>query len=290
MKPAPFEYLAPQTLNEALALLQQRGSEAKVLAGGQSLMPLLNFRLLKPGALVDINGIGELAYIHRAGQTIAIGAGTRQSSLLTSEAVHRACPLLSEAAPFIGHPATRNRGTVGGSIVHADPAAELAIAAVALDAQIVLRSVRGERTVPATQFFVSYFTTALEADELLTEVRFPSLGPRTGCGFLEVTRVHGGFAVVAVAAVVTLNRRGQCEKASVALGGVGGIPVRAPAVEQAITNTEATTDVLRHAAELVKGEIEPESDVHASREYRRHLAAVLTRRALQVAVERAQAR
>ena len=226
-----------------------------------------------------------LAYIRQTGQNVAVGAGTRQSHLLTSQTLLSACPLLSEAATFIGSPATRNRGTMGGSIAHADPAAELPMAAVALDAQLVLRSVRGERTVPATQFFVSYFTTALEPGELLTEVRFPSLGPGTGWGFQEVTRVHGGFPVVAVAAVVTLDRQGWCQQASVALGGVGGTPVRAALVEQAITDARPTPDVLAHAAELVKLEIEPESDVHASAEYRRHVASVLTRRALQAAVD-----
>jgi CO/xanthine dehydrogenase FAD-binding subunit len=290
MKPAPFEYFAPETLAEALDLLQQRAGDARVLAGGQSLVPLLNFRLVKPAALVDINGVGQLAYIRRADGNIAIGAGTRQRQVLASDAVSDMCPLLSEAVRYIGHPAIRNRGTVGGSIAHADPAAELPIVAAALDAEMVVNSSRGERSLKPDEFCVTFLTTAMEPDEILVEVRFPSLGPRTGWSFQEVNRRYGDFALVAVAATVTLDERDRCQSVRVALGGVGGTPVRARAVEQAITGAEPTEAALAEAAQLVKGEIEPSSDIHASAEYRTHVASVLVRRALQTAAERAGAR
>jgi CO/xanthine dehydrogenase FAD-binding subunit len=290
MKPARFEYFAPESLAEALDLLRQRAGDARVLAGGQSLVPLLSFRLVKPAALVDINGLGQLAYIRRDDGNIAIGAGTRQRQVLASDDVSGMCPLLSEAVPYIGHPAIRNRGTVGGSIAHSDPAAELPVVAAALDAEMVVRSSRGERSLKAGEFFVTFLTTAMEPDEILAEVRFPFLGPRTGASFQEVSRRHGDYALVAVAATVTLDERDRCQSVRVALGGVAGTPVRARAVEQAITGAEPTEAALTEAAQLVKGEIDPATDIHASAGYRGHVAAVLVRRALQSAAERAKAR
>ncbi len=290
MKPAPFEYVVPEALAEALDLLRQRAGDARVLAGGQSLVPLLNFRLVRPAALVDINGLSEVAYIRRTGGNIAIGAGTRQRQVLASGEVGETCPLLSEAVRYIGHPAIRNRGTVGGSIAHADPAAELPLVVAALDAEMVVHSSRGERSLKPDEFCVTFLTTAMEPDEILVEVRFPSLGPRTGWSFQEVSRRYGDFALVAVAATVTLDERGRCQNVRVALGGVGGTPVRAGAVEQAITGAGPTEAALAEAAQLVNGEIEPAADIHASAEYRSEVAAVLVRRALQTAVERAGAR
>ena len=289
MKPAPFEYCAPTSLSEAIELLHQHGDDAKILAGGQSLMPLLNFRLTKPGVLIDINRVNELAYVREVDNTIAVGAATRQREVLDSESVRRTCPILGEAVSYIGHPAIRNRGTVGGSIVHADPAAELTVLSRVLDVELVVRSQRRERVVKADEFFVSYFSTSLEADELLTEVRFPTLGARTGWSFLEVSRRHGDFAVVAVATVVRLDARGHCESAGVALGGVAETPVRAHSVSQALAGTDPTRVALAKAAELVKGEIQPQADIHASAEYRRHVAGVLVRRTLESAVEMARA-
>ena len=290
MKPAPFEYFAPETLAEALDLLRQRAGDARVLAGGQSLVPLLNFRLVKPAALVDINGLSQLAYILRDDGSIAIGAGTRHRQVLASDEVSEMCPLLSEAVPFIGPPAIRNRGTVGGSIAHADPAAELPIVAAALDAEMVVSSSRGERSLKAEDFFVTFLTTGIEPDEILVEVRFPFQGPRTGWSFQEVSRRYGDFALVAVAATVTIDDRDRCQSVRVALGGVGGTPVRVRAVEQAIKGAEPTEAALAEAAQLVKGEIEPAADIHASAEYRSHVAEVLVRRALQSAAERARTR
>ena len=295
MKPAPFEYFAPQTVPEALELLNQRAADAKVLSGGQSLMPMLNFRLVKPGALVDINGIDELAYIRQENSVLApvlapvlaIGAATRQSRVMASEEVSRACGLLSEALAFVGHPAIRNRGTIGGSIAHADPSAEQPLVAATLEAELVLQSVRGMRVLQADAFFLDHLTTALEPDELLTEVRFPVLNGRTGWSFQEVSRRRGDFAVVDAAAAVTLDERGICQQARVVVGGVSGAPMRLWRLEEALAGTELAPPLIAEAAELVKGEIDPQSDIHASAEYRRDVAAVLVRRALETARERA---
>ena len=296
MKPAPFEYFAPQTVPEALELLNQRAADAKVLSGGQSLMPMLNFRLVKPGALVDINGIDELAYIRREDSVLApvlaIGAATRQSRVMASEVmaseeVSRACGLLSEALAFVGHPAIRNRGTIGGSIAHADPSGEQPLVAATLEAELVLQSVRGMRVLQADEFFLDHLTTALEPDELLTEVRFPVLVGRTGWSFQEVSRRRGDFAVVDAAAAVTLDERGICQQARVVVGGVSGAPMRLWRLEEALAGTELAPPLIAEAAELVKGEIDPQSDIHASAEYRRDVAAVLVRRALETARERA---
>lgn len=288
MKPAPFQYFTPLRVDEVLDLLHQGGGEAKVLAGGQSLLPLLNFRLVKPGALIDINGVNELSYIRPANGSLAIGAIARQKEVLASPEVQRQCSLVSEALAYVGHTATRNRGTVCGSIAHADPAGEMPVVATALDAAMVLHSANGARTLRPGEFFQTYFTTAMEPDELLAEVQFPVLGPRTGSAFLEVSRRQGDFAIVAVAAVVTLNESGRVQKASVALGGVGGVPVRAAAVERALSGAEPTANALAESAALVKGEIEPEDDIQASAEYRKDVAAVLVRRGLQAAVDRAR--
>ena len=291
MKPAPFEYFAPQTVPEALDLLHERAVDAKILSGGQSLMPMLNFRLVKPGALVDINGIDELAYIRRKDSALApvlaIGAATRQSRVMASEEVSRACGLLSEALAFVGHPAIRNRGTIGGSIAHADPSGEQPLVAATLEAELVLQSVRGMRVLQADAFFLDHLTTALEPDELLTEVRFPVLNGRTGWSFQEVSRRRGDFAVVDAAAAVTLDERGICQQARVVVGGVSGAPMRLWRLEEALAGTELAPPLIAEAAELVKGEIDPQSDIHASAEYRRDVAAVLVRRALETARERA---
>ena len=291
MKPAPFEYFAPQTVPEALDLLHERAVDAKILSGGQSLMPMLNFRLVKLGALVDINGIDELAYIRQEDSVLApvlaIGAATRQSRVMASEEVSRACGLLSEALAFVGHPAIRNRGTIGGSIAHADPSGEQPLVAATLEAELVLQSVRGMRVLQADAFFLDHLTTALEPDELLTEVRFPVLNGRTGWSFQEVSRRRGDFAVVDAAAAVTLDERGVCQQARVVVGGVSGVPMRLWRLEEALAGTELAPPLIAEAAELVKGEIDPQSDIHASAEYRRDVAAVLVRRALETARERA---
>ncbi len=288
MKPAPFTYFAPRSLDEALSLLRQYGSDAKPLAGGQSLVPLMNFRLAKPRYLIDLNRIPELAYIRRENGFLAIGAMTRQFEAERSDDVGHLAPLLREALKLVGHPTIRHRGTVGGSLAHADPAAELPAAAVALGAELVIRGPGGSRTVPAAEFFVGPFTTVLAPDELLTEVRIPAVPPGNGYAFLELSRRHGDFAIAGVAAMVGLGPDGRIERAALALCGVGPTPVRARQAEAALLGAPPTEDRFREAGELAARETDPTSDIHASADYRRRVAAVLVRRALSTATERAR--
>ncbi len=288
MKPPRFEYFDPPTVDDALALLRTHGDEAKVLAGGQSLVPLLNFRLARPRCLIDLNGIGALAYVTPKDGGLAIGAMTRQRVVERSTLVEARCPLLYETIPFIGHFQIRNRGTVGGSLAHADPAAELPAVVSALGGTLVVRGPAGERVVACDDFFVGYLTTALAPGELLTEVRLPGTPPRTGHAFLEVSRRHGDFALVGVAALVTVDAGGVCTAAAAALTGVGPVPVRAHAAEQALVGTRVDAAALAAAAARVSASVEPDSDIHASADYRRHVAGVLTRRAFERAVRRAR--
>ncbi len=290
MKPAPFTYFAPTNLDEAVSLLGQYGADAKPLAGGQSLVPLMNFRLAKPRYLIDLNRIPELAYIRRADGVVAVGAMTRQFEAERSDVVGQLTPLLTEALKFVGHPTIRHRGTVGGSLAHADPAAELPAAAVALGAELVIRGPGGTRTVPAEDFFIGPFTTALGPDELLTEVRFPVQPPGTGYAFLELSRRHGDFAIVGVAALVGLGSDGSIERTLLVLCGAGPTPMRARQAEAALRGAPPTEDRFREAGELAAREAQPTSDIHASADYRRRVAAVLVRRALVAATERAKER
>ncbi len=290
MKPAAFTYFAPRGLDEVLSLLGQYGPEAKPLAGGQSLVPLMNFRLAKPRYLIDLNRIPELAYIRREDGVLAVGAMARQFEAERSDAVKATVPLLVEALKLVGHPTIRHRGTVGGSIAHADPAAELPAAALALGAELVIRGPRGNRTVPAEDFFVGPFTTVLAPDELLTEVRFPVPSPGTGYAFVEVSRRHGDFAIVGVAALVGLGPDGTIERVSVVLCGAGPTPIRARQAEAALRGAAPTEERFREAGELAAREAQPASDIHASADYRRRVAAVLVRRALLTATERARER
>jgi CO/xanthine dehydrogenase FAD-binding subunit len=287
MKPAAFDYLAPESVDEALGALAGFGEEAKVLAGGQSLVPLMNFRLVRPRHLVDINGIEELAYIREAGGGLAIGAMTRQRALERSEVVRRACPLLSEAIPHIGHFQIRNRGTIGGSLVHADPAAELPAVVLALGGELVARRQDGQRVLSADRFFVAYLTVALEPGELLAEIQLPAQPPRTGWAFLEVSRRHGDFALVGVAALVTVDGDGVCTRASLALTGVGPTPVSADEAASVLVGARPTARGFDEVGRRVAEALSPDGDLHASAEYRKHVAGVLARRALTRAAERA---
>jgi len=287
MKPPKFEYLAPASLDEALAILAEHGEEAKVLAGGQSLVPLLNFRLVRPGYLVDLNEIPDLAYVRPEDGQVAIGALTRQRALETSPLVRERLPLLADAMPQIGHVQIRNRGTIGGSLAHADPAAELPAVVAALGGRLVVRGARGQRTLTPEEFFVAYLTTALDPTELLVEVRLPVTPPRTGTAFLEVSRRHGDFALVGVAASVTLDEAGRCVRCAIALTGVGPTPVVARAAAERLVGAALTPDVIEDAGRLAVADLHPDGDLHASSDYRRHVAGVLTRRALTSAVERA---
>lgn len=288
MKPPPFEYFDPGSVDEALALLGEHGEEAKPLAGGQSLVPLLNFRLARPRALIDLNRIPTLSYLREADGGLAIGAMTRQRAVERSPLVRERCPLLAEAMPLIGHVQIRNRGTVGGSLAHADPAAELSAVLTALGGEVRVRSLRGERTLPPERFFVGYLTTALAPDELLVEVRLRGQPPRSGWAFLEVSRRHGDFALVGVAALLGLDEGGVCTHAAVALTGVGPTPVRAEEAVGSLVGSRPTPEAFQEAGRQVSAQLTPDSDLHASAEYRRHVAGVLTQRALTRALERAR--
>lgn len=287
MKPAPFEYFAPTTVDEAISLLQAHEGEAKILAGGQSLMPLLSMRLARPSIVIDLGKLGELAYIRESRGRLAIGAMTTKRRLEDSAPVKTHQPLLHAATLLIGHPQIRNRGTIGGSLAHADPASEYPAVALALDAELCLKGPGGERTLAARDFFVTYLTTALEPSEILTEIRFPAPRKRSGWSFLEVSRRHGDFAMVGVAVLLTLNRRGRIEEARLVLFGVGATPVRASGAEQTLGGEKPGPELFERAAAQVKDDLEdPLSDVHASADYRRHLAQVLTQRGLGEAAER----
>ncbi|MCL4295992.1 MAG: xanthine dehydrogenase family protein subunit M [Anaerolineae bacterium] len=290
MKPPPFEYFAPTTAAEALALLAQHGYEAKPLAGGQSLIPTMNFRLAQPGVLVDLNPISELAYI-RPGDDgdLRIGAMTRQRQVERDPLVAERAPLIHETMPYIAHPQIRNRGTFGGSLAHADPAAELPAVTTALNARFRARSQKGDRWLAADEFFVSLFATALEPDELLVEVALPPLPPRSGWAFTEMARRHGDYALVGVAAVVTLDERDQCQAAKLVFLSVGDGPVEAQQAAQSLIGQTPDPEAIRAAAETAaQVDIAPNSDIHASAQFRRHLARVLAQRVLTQAVERAK--
>ncbi len=288
MKPAPFKYYAPNTVNEALAHLAKYGWDAKPLAGGQSLIPMMNFRLAQPSVIVDLNNISELFYIRPDDGGLLIGAMTRQAQVEHDPLVAERAPLVHEVMPQIAYPQIRTRGTFGGSLAHADPSAELVAVSIALDGRFKLRSQAGERWVPADEFFVGLFTTVLEPDELLVEIALPSMPPRSGWAFQQITRRHHDFCIAGVAVVVTLDEQGRCDQARLVFLSVGDGPVNARQAAGMLKGETPTPELIRAAAEKAsRDEIDPGSDIHASAEYRRHLAKVLARRALTQAFERA---
>jgi len=288
MKPPPFDYVAPGTVQEAVSLLKQHDGEAKIIAGGQSLMPLLSMRMARPTVLVDLCKVPDLDYIREADGKLAIGAMTTKRAVEDSDLVKKQQPLLHAATLWIGHPQIRNRGTIGGSIAHGDPAAEYPAVALALDAEMVLTGPGGVKTVKAADFFVTYLTTALDTADILTEVRFPVMPAHTGWSVQEATRRHGDFAMTGVVSTVTLDGGGKCSDARIVLFGVGATPIRAAAAEQAVIGQAPGEAVFEQAAKKVNEAIdEPLSDIHASAEYRRQLADTLTRRALAEAAARA---
>lgn len=287
MKPAPFEYYRPASVEEAVALLARHGPEAKVLAGGQSLIPLLKLRLARPGVLVDLNGARELAYVRTNGM-VACGAMARLAEL-ESAAIRSRCPILAAAARHIGHPAIRHRGTICGSLAHADPAAELPLLALVLDAELSVTGPAGNRVVRARDFFVTSLTTSLAPGELLVEARFPVPGPRTGWAFQELSRRHGDFAIAAVAALVEVGSAGTISNARIALGGVADRPLRCSDAEAALAGTPGGPAAFQAAAAAAADPLEPPSDLHGSGAYRRHVARVLVERALTEAWQRAVA-
>jgi carbon-monoxide dehydrogenase medium subunit len=285
MKPPPFEYYRARTVEEAIALLGQHGPDAKVLAGGQSLLPMMKFRLARPSVLVDLRWVQDLSYIHQVGGTMAFGAMARLSSL-ESDQTRARCPLLAEAAHHIGHPPIRHQGTVCGSLAHADPAAELPVLALALDAELVAAGPNGARVIPAGDFFVSMLTTSLGPDEILTEARFPVLRPETGWGFSELSRRPGDFALVVAAATLQVEASGMVADARIALGAVAERAIRCPEAEAALLGQMGGKEAFTAAAALASEPLEPPSDVHAASGYRRHLARILVERALAQAWQR----
>lgn len=290
MKPAPFKYFAPASVEEALALLVEHGYDAKVLAGGQSLIPTMNFRLAQPAVLVDLNRVSELFYIDPDSKSggVLIGAMARESQVEHSSLVAERAPLVSEAMPHIAHEQIRHRGTFGGCIAHADPAAELPAVVVALDATMKVQNQSGARSVPAEEFFISLFTTVLMPDDLLVEVAIPPLTPRTGYAFMEIARRHGDYALMGVAATVTLNEKNECEKSRLVYVNGGDRPFNARQATDLLKGHSLTPDLIEAAAQAAATQdVDPPTDIHASAEYRRHLVRVLTRRALTQAAERA---
>ena len=292
MKPPPFAYAAPDTLEEAVGLLTEHAEvEPRVLAGGQSLIPLMNFRLAKPGYLVDLRNVAGLSGIRRDGDVLVIGAMTRLAEVERSPEVAVAAPLVTEAVGLVAHAPVRNSGTVGGSLAHADPAAELPAVALALDAELVAAGPGGTRVIPAAEFFTGPYSTALAADEILTEIRLP-VWPG-GHAFTEFSRVHANFAVVAVAALVELDGDGdgdgdRIRRAALALAGVAPTPVRATAAERALAGAPADADTIRAAADAAAASLSPAGDLHASPETRRGLARTYLRRGIELAVARAR--
>jgi CO/xanthine dehydrogenase FAD-binding subunit len=286
MKPAPFDYIAATSVDMAAAALADGGDDAKIIAGGQSLVPLLNFRLLRPSILIDINRIEGLAFISETATDIRVGALTRHYQLETSPVIARHLPVLSCAMTHVAHLAIRNRGTIGGSLAHGDPAAELPMMALLLDAELHIGSVAAARITAARDFFLDALTVDLNAGEIVTEIALPKLPPQTGWGFAEVSRRRGDFALAAAAATLAVAA-GAIVEARIALTGVGRTAVRAATAESLLVGHALEPPLVSHAIEAVRAAIEPDTDLHASADYRRHLAGVLTGRALAAAWRRA---
>ena len=282
MKLPPVDYEAPKTVSEAVELLAEHQDEASVLAGGQSLIPLLALRLAHPAVLIDINGIAELSGVSAVNGSVAIGAMTREYIAEESGTVADAVPLLAAALPLIGHEAIRNRGTIGGSLAHADPAAELPAVARALDAEFVVRGPAGERVVPAAEWFEGYLTTSRRPDELLVQVRFPAAGRGTGISFQEVARRHGDFAIVGLATSLTLSG-GVINDARLAFAGLSDVPVRAAAAEDLLAGERPSAELFDEAARRATDGLDPPGDLHGSSDYRKKVAAALVGRGLREA-------
>ena len=280
MKPPPFDYMDPRSLDEAVGLLAEHGDEGKVLAGGQSLVPLLNFRLAQPSVIVDVNRVVELSYLRRSNGRLHIGAMCRQTRLEQSPVTREGWGLLGDALALVAHPQIRNRGTVGGSAAHADPAAELPVAFSALEARFTARSSRGERVLDADEFFVTHLTTALEPDELLVEVEVPPVAEGTGHAFTEYSRRHGDFALGGAAVLYTKNGDGTCTDARIAMLGAADTPLRAREAEEALLGQKLDDEVAAEAAKLAARDIEPTGDIHGSSSYRKRLIEAMVRRAL----------
>ena len=287
MKPAPFKYIAASSLDHALSLKAEYGDEARFLAGGQSLIPAMNFRLARPAVLIDINGLGELAGAGAAeGGEIRVGALTRYHVLERDTKFLAACPLFADALPHIAHPQIRNRGTIGGNLSHADPASELPAIAVAMQARMRIKSAKGEREVAASEFFQGLLTTDIQSDEMLVGIAFPAPTARTGTCFMEVARRRGDFALAGVAAIMTTDAQARCLQMRLALCGVGETPVDASAATALLIGQLCTDEAIEAVAAEVQSMIAPSGNVHASPDYQRHIAGVLTQRAISAAHSR----
>ncbi|MDH3604795.1 MAG: xanthine dehydrogenase family protein subunit M [Candidatus Tectomicrobia bacterium] len=289
MIPSAFEYMRPTSLAEATRLLAANPDDAKILSGGHSLIPMMKLRLAGPSVLIDIGRLGELRGIREENGTIVLGANTTHYDAESSALLQQRCPLMSETAAAIGDVQVRNVGTIGGSIAHADPAADWPAAVLALDAQITLVNSSGSRTVGATDFFLELLTTAMESDEILTEIRVPANPARTGSAYLKVAQPASGFALTGVAAQVTLGSDNTVQQVAVGVTGVDNTAFRASATENALRGQAATDAAIEQAANLATDGAEATDDIHASAEYRLHLTRVYTKRALLQAVQRAQA-
>ena len=289
MKPASFEYYAPDSIEQALDLMSRYAGDAKILAGGQSLVPAMNFRVVQPSMLIDLNRVTELSYVREDDRVIRIGAMTRERQLEFNALISRWAPLLKEAAPHIAHPQIRNRGTIGGSIVNADPAAELPVLMLALSARLKAKSVSGERWIDAQDFFMGMFTTALEPDEILVEIELPASPSRTGWSFMEVAPRAGDYALMGVAALVTLDQNGKCEHAKLVYLNAGEGPVEAKESQKLLIGESVSDRLIEStASKASETEINPFGNIHTSPEFQRHLANVLTKKALKQATQRAE--
>jgi aerobic carbon-monoxide dehydrogenase medium subunit len=289
MKLPEFEYQVPATVAEAIGLLARHQDEASLLAGGQSLIPLLAMRLARPAVLIDINGLDDLSGVSVRDGGVTIGALTREYMAEESETVAETVPLLAAALPLIGHEAIRSRGTLGGSLAHADPAAELPAVARALDAEFVVRSESGQRVIAAAEWFEGYLTTSRRPEEILVEVRFPVAEPGTGVAFQEVARRHGDFAIVGLAASLTLAD-GTITDARLAFSGVADVPVRAVEAESLLRGQQPSAELFAEAARRAAEQLDPPADLHGSSDYRKKVAAALVRRGLQAAADNAHER
>ncbi len=281
MKPAKFDYFVPTTLEETLELLAQHGPDAKVLAGGQSLMPMMNLRLVRPAVVVDLNRVVGLAGISTSDGGITVGAMTRQRDLHRSEVVRHAFPMMTEAISHIGHFQIRNRGTIGGSLAHADPAAELPALCTALEAEFVVADSSGTQTIAAAEFAIAPLITSLAPEQLLTEIRLPTLLDGWSWGFREVSRREGDFALVGSVAMLRNDGDGVCREARITMFAVGDAPSRMPVAEESLVGRVVDDAARREAAALVSEAVTPDSDIHASAEYRKEVSAVMARRALE---------
>jgi len=286
MKPAAFDYVAAETLDEAVSALARAGGDGKILAGGQSLVPMLNFRLLRPSILIDINRIRDLGHVDATADVVRIGALTRHHALETSPLIKAHLPIMTAAMQHVAHLAVRNRGTIGGSLSHADPAAELPMMAVLLDAKIKIRSLHGRRVAEARCFFTGSLTTDLKDDEIVTDVEFPRLLPNTGWAFEEVARRAGDFALAAVGVTMSVHN-GTADRVRIGMTGVGETPLRASEAEGLLAGKAVDAQALEAAASAIEAAVEPNTDLHASADYRRFLVGALARRAISVAWQRA---